>query len=38
MVAVFAAYAIVLAPLIGCAIHLRGGRRTLLGDLERERD
>ncbi len=37
MVYVFAAYAIVLAPLIGYAIHLRGSRRTLLRDLERER-
>ncbi len=38
MVYVFAAYAIVLALLIGYAIHLRGRRPTLLRDLERERD
>ncbi|MEE9281487.1 MAG: heme exporter protein CcmD [Myxococcota bacterium] len=38
MVYVVAAYAIVLAPLVGYAIHLRGRRRTLLRDLETERD
>ena len=34
----FAVYTIVLALLIGYAIHLRGRLRTLLRALERERD
>ncbi len=38
MAYVFAPYAIVLGPIIGYAIHLRGSRRTLLRDLEREHD